>query len=305
MCHAQFLYIEQYESLTDVETYHNDARCPYFIGYKLESTEISLTQAQKLHLKECPYCYQGKVFSKSQKIYVPRYNTSFTTQNLMTKASETFASNTLQAQKEIMGGKVKVTVVHELVTVKKIKDIVDAHEAQNAAKIATIASLVTSGASLFGGSYLSSYVNLLQAQNCSALVQFENAFSQTAESLAIFVILENFSEHEIKVSDEKQGKTYHILPGSYIVFSSYDKFNGVIRVEDEFAVSKDIEYVNFNTANQLLKIRPYQIDMEHFYIKCPDVNTFADHYIEADEIKKDLKSYKVNRENFVYEEVDE
>ena len=228
MCHAQFLYIEQYETLTNVETYHNDARCPYFVGNKLESTEITLAQAQKISLKECPYCYQGKAFSKSQKIYVPRYKTIFTTHNLITKSNDSIVSNSIQKQKEIMGGKVMVTVAHELVTIQKIKKIIEAHEVQNVAMIANIASLVTSGFSLLNGNYLNSYINALQAQNCSALVQIENNLSRTAESLAIFVILENVSEHEIKVSDEKQGRTYHILPGAYMVFSSYDQFNGII-----------------------------------------------------------------------------
>lgn len=297
---AQVLYIEKGHNISDIEYYHNDPLCPYFVGNIFDPQETNLVQLQKYHLEECPHCYQGKDFRKSQKIYVPRYVSYFIETNLISGTSDSLVSNQILSQKQVLGGKLVVSITHEAVSISKIKSIIEAHEAENVAKIATIANVVSSGMSLSKGNRLSAYVSSLRAQNCAALVQINNDLSRTTESLIISVIIENKSEHEIALWDEKQGRSFHILPGKYIIFSSFDLFNGVIRVEDEFAPSREISYLSFNSKNYLLKIRPYQIDKEYFYINCPDVYTFSNHYIEADEIKKDLVSYKVSRENYIF-----
>lgn len=297
---AQVLYIEKDHSISDIEYYHNDPLCPYFVGNVFDTQESNSIQLQKFHLSECPHCYQGKDFRKSQKLYVPRYATNFVENNIISEETDSLISNQILSQKQVLGGKLLVSISHESVNNAKIKSIIEAHESENMAKVATIASVFSLGLSLPAGHYLNTYVASLRTQNCAALVQLNNNYSKTAESLVISVIIENKSDHEIALWDEKQGRTFHILPSKYIAFYSYDLFDGVLRVEDEFAQSKEISYLRFNTKNYLIKVRPYQIDKEYFFIKCPDVNTFTSHYIEADEIKKDLVSYKVSREDYIY-----
>lgn len=159
------------------------------------------------------FILMGLSVAEAKRTLVPRYSSFIRIDEQGDTVDQRSSRTTLY--KNETGGLFRVAVIHETLTLERIKYI---KHMQTAASL-NMLSAVLSGVSVFSSDWQQRYKGQLLSYMNSTLAEIYNYNANAAKKLDIQTWVENTSNEELLLADQERGQMWFLQPGQVIRFT--------------------------------------------------------------------------------------
>ena len=159
------------------------------------------------------FLFVGLAIANAKQTFVPRYSSFIQIDEQGDTIDQRSSRTTLY--KDDADGMFRVAVIHETLTLERIKYI---KHMQTAASLSTL-SAVLSGVSAFSSDWQQRYQGELLMYMNSTLAEIYNQNVNAAKKLEIETWVENTGTEELLLADQERGMMWFLQPGQVIRFT--------------------------------------------------------------------------------------
>lgn len=154
------------------------------------------------------------IATEAKQTLVPRYSSFIRIDEQGDTIDARSSRTTLYKDEE--NGMFRVAVIHETLTLERIKYI---KALQTAAAFSTLSAVLSSGVSVFSGDWQQRYHGRLLTYMNTTLAEIYNRNADAAKKLEVQAWVENTGKEELLVADQERGKVWFLQPGQIIRFT--------------------------------------------------------------------------------------
>lgn len=184
--------------------------------------------------------------------YIPHYNSYI---HLESADGHILNEQSLKCSTSLTdeSGTFRFSIIHEEMTIDKVKSI---KRAKNAAGWQAASAILSSVAALSNGSRKTFQKRLSIATDelCVELADMYAKNAQAEKVLAIGVVFENLSDHEMMLHDMERGLVWFVRPGKNFVIQLNNPDALLLRISDAKDVTANVHYATLAAGNSVEKV---------------------------------------------------